>query len=151
MCSKILHSRSSLPTLHFFLQRGVLLAELGHFESATVDLKFAVKQISQLRQSKEVQITATKEQQVLDHLGGVYNRMGIRSFKKGSIEEAAALFTAALDCNPSVLTIYKNRAGKQNNILFILPQHLFLFQRLLPCHGKTRSCLDGLHSSNFNR
>lgn len=94
-------------------RRGVLLAELGHFESAAVDLKFAARQISQLRQSKEVNITATKEQQVLDHLGGVYNRMGIRAFKKGGVEEAAAMFTAALDCNPSVLTIYKNRAGKK--------------------------------------
>lgn len=92
--------------LHF--KRGVLLSQLGHFESALIDLKNA---LDLMKHEKEAnQVSAAKEQSVLDHLGSIYNQMGIIAYEKGRGDIAVQHFSEALNCNPNVPSVYKNRS-----------------------------------------
>lgn len=62
-------------------KRGVILAEMGDFESSIIDLKSALDQIALIKKTNVSQISDTKQQSVWDHLGSVYNQMGISAFK----------------------------------------------------------------------
>ncbi|KAJ3222551.1 Tetratricopeptide repeat protein 16 [Clydaea vesicula] len=95
-------------TLYF--KRGVLFSELGQFDSSIIDLRKALDDISAKKLDGTLEITPEREQNVWDHLGSVYNQMGIICFKKKKYEDAVYNFTGGIKCNPCITTLYKNRA-----------------------------------------
>jgi tetratricopeptide (TPR) repeat protein len=94
-----------------FFKRGVLLSQLGHFESALIDLKTCLEKMN-LFKLKEGSANGVmvKERSVMDHLGSIYNQMGIIAFQKDRHDIALVYFGDALGCNDQTATVYRNRA-----------------------------------------
>ncbi|KAJ3215225.1 Tetratricopeptide repeat protein 16 [Dinochytrium kinnereticum] len=82
-------------------KRGILFSEIGHFESAIVDLS-AVLEHPEYDKRREGEIRA--------HLGSVYNKLGVSLFQNGNYGDSLVAFTTALSFNPSEPVVYKNRA-----------------------------------------
>ncbi|KAJ3099345.1 Tetratricopeptide repeat protein 16 [Phlyctochytrium planicorne] len=82
-------------------KRGILFSEIGHFESAIVDLS-SVLEHPEYDKRRETEIKA--------HLGSVYNKLGVDYFQKGIFGDALNSFTTALTYNATEPAIYKNRA-----------------------------------------
>ncbi|KAL3901775.1 MAG: hypothetical protein SGCHY_000353 [Lobulomycetales sp.] len=99
-------------------KRGVLLSQLGHFESSLIDITNCLEKLRAQRQNG-VDISDGRERNVLDHLGSIYNQMGIISFQQNRPDMALVYFQDAIQSNDAVSTVHRN----QSDCYFLLKQY----------------------------
>ncbi|KAI8926612.1 hypothetical protein BC831DRAFT_511557 [Entophlyctis helioformis] len=85
-------------------RRGVLLAEIHNYDGALEDL---------LNVLSYPERDTTRDQEIKNHIGSVYNKIGIIAYQNGALDEALAKFTTALTFNSAEPVVWKNRADCQ--------------------------------------
>lgn len=87
-------------------RRGVLLAEIHNYDSAIEDLLTVL--------SNPVR-DISRDQEVKNHIGSIYNKIGVIAYQNGALKDAILKFTTALTFNSKEPVVWKNRAGNSLN------------------------------------
>ncbi|KAL2913040.1 Tetratricopeptide repeat protein 16 [Polyrhizophydium stewartii] len=82
-------------------RRGVLLAEIHNHDGALEDLLNALANPAR---------DTTRDQEIKNHIGSVFNKVGIIAFQNNALGEAFSKFTTALSFNSAEPVVWKNRA-----------------------------------------
>eukprot|EP00842_Homolaphlyctis_polyrhiza_P006394 jgi/Hompol1/6756/HPOL_005071-RA len=82
-------------------KRGVLLAEIHNYDGALEDLLNVL--------SNDLRDTS-RDQEIKNHIGSVYNKVGIIAYQNAAYDEAYQKFTTALTFNSAEPVVWKNRS-----------------------------------------